>query len=130
MSKKKKADIGKYRSHFEMEVGEKMPKDSYESTELKYEIPATEHTYIPDFTTTTSSGDIVHWETKGRFRTKAEADKYIYVRDSNPDIDIRFIIMSKSTMMPRSKKTTMYEWLRKNGFTVYVFPNIPNINKL
>lgn len=128
--KKKKVDTGKFRSHFELEASSKLGKDNYEVTELSYTIPAEQHKYIPDFTTTAQDHHQIHWETKGRFRTKAEADKYIYVRESNPGIDIRFVIMSDKTMMPRSKKTTMYEWLKKNGFQVYVWPNLPNIAKL
>ena len=132
MSRKKKhqPEKGKFKSHFELEASEKLGADNYEVAELTYIVPAEKHTYTPDFTTIAHDGHQVHFETKGRFRSKAEADKYIYVRDSNPGIDIRFVIMSDKTMMPRSKKTTMYEWLKKNGFQVYVWPNLPNINKL
>lgn len=132
MGKKRKHGDGngKFRSHFELDASEKLGTDNYEVTELSYTIPAVEHRYTPDFTTTAQDGHQVHWETKGRFRTKAEAEKYIYVRDSNPGIDLRFVIMDRKTMMPRSRKTTMYDWLVKNGFTVYVWPNIPNISKL
>lgn len=127
---RKKADAGKYKSHFELEISGKMPDESYEATELKYTIPATEHIYIPDWTVTATDGHSIYLESKGRFRTKAEADKYLLVRDSNPDIDLRFIIQSDKTLMPRSKKTTMKQWLKKNGFVVYVWPNVPNIAKL
>lgn len=130
MSKRKKADTGKFKSHFELEASEKLGADNYEVAELSYTIPAELHKYIPDFTTTAQDGHSVHFETKGRFRTKAEADKYIFVRDSNPGIDIRFVIMSDKTLMPRSKKTTMKDWLVKNGFQVYVWPSVPNVNKL
>ena len=131
MSKSRnKKDYGKFKSHFEIEVSEKLGKDNYEVSELSYVEPAVNHKYIPDFTTTSTDGHLIYWETKGRFRTKAEADKYIYVRDSNPDIDLRFVIMDKKTLMPRSKKTTVYDWLVKNGFTVYIWPNLPNIKKL
>lgn len=131
MSKSKhKKDCGKYKSHFELEVSEKLGDENYEVSEVEYEEPAVSHKYTPDFTITTTDGHTVHFETKGRFRTKSEANKYIWVRDSNPEIDLRFIIMDKKTLMPRSKKTTMYNWLLKNGFTVYVWPDIPNIKKL
>ena len=128
--KKTKKDLGKYKSHFEVEVSSKLGDCNYEVTEMEYTEPAVQHKYIPDFTTTAQDGHQIHWETKGRFRTKAEADKYIMVRDSNPEIDLRFIIMDRKTMMPRSKKTTIFSWLVKNGFTVYVWPDIPNIRKI
>lgn len=130
MSKRKHVDKGKYRSHFELEVSEKFPEDSYESTELSYTIPAEQHKYVPDFTVTATDGHVVYVECKGRFRTKAEADKYLMVLDSNPGIDLRFIIMDKETLMPRSKKTTMYKWLTQHGIKVYLWPNIPKITNL
>lgn len=130
MSKKKKKDTGKYKSHFELEMSYRMPEDSYECDELTYTIPATEHKYIPDWTVTASDGHKIYLESKGRFRTKAEADKYLLVRDSNPGIDLRFVIQSEKTLMPRSKKTTMKQWLEKNGFKTYVWPNIPNPNRM
>ena len=131
MSKSRnKKDYGKFKSHFEVEVSDKLGKDNYEISELEYEVPATQRKYIPDFTVKAQDGHNIYIECKGFFRNKAEADKYIYVRDSNQGIDLRFIIMDKKTLMPRSKKTTVYSWLVKNGFEVYVFPNIPNIKKL
>lgn len=130
--KKKKADTGIYKSKFEMDVATKMPEGSYECEEIEYQIPATTHKYTPDFVTTDNDGHKIYWETKGRYRTKAEADKYLWIRDSNPNIDIRFIIMDPKTLMPNCKKTTMADWLKKNNFTFYVYPDIPKklLNKV
>lgn len=131
MSKtRSKKDYGKFKSHFEVEVSDKLGADNYEVSELEYEIPATKHTYKVDFTLTSKDGHQIYIECKGKPRSLEEMKKYIYVRDSNPDIDLRFVIMDKKTLMPRSKKTTLYDWLKKNGFAVYVFPDIPNIKKL
>lgn len=131
MSKSRnKKDYGKFKSHFEVEVSDKLGKDNYEISELSYEVPATKHTYKADFTLTAKDGHQIYIECKGRPRSLEEMKKYIYVRDSNPEIDLRFIIMDKKTLMPRSKKTSLYEWLKKNGFQVYVYPDIPNIKKL
>lgn len=117
---KKKEKSGKYRSKLEDEVSKVMPDGTYECEKIEYTIPAKIHNYTPDFTT----GDI-RWEVKGRFRDIEEAKKYLYVKESNPELDLRFIIQSEKTMMPKSKKTTMKEWLEKNGFVVYVWPNVP-----
>lgn len=122
-SRKHKKDVGKYKSHFEMEVAEKLGEENYEVSELTYEIPATEHHYIPDFTI--NAIEPVYIECKGRPRTTEEMKKYIWIRECNKGIDLRFILMDKKTLMPRSKKTTVYEWLLKHNFTVYVYPNIP-----
>lgn len=131
MSKSKhKKDVGKFKSHFELEVSEKLGDENYEISELNYEIPATQHIYKVDFTLTAQDGHKIYIECKGKPRSLEEMKKYIYVRDSNPEIDLRFVIMDKKTLMPRSKKTTVYNWLVKNGFTVYVWPNLPNFKKL
>ena len=131
MSKSKhKKDVGKFRSHFELEVAGKLGEENYEISELNYEIPATQHIYKVDFTLTAKDGHKIYIECKGKPRSLEEMKKYIWVRDSNPDIDLRFIIMDKKTLMPRSKKTTVYSWLVKNGFEVYLWPNLPNIKKL
>lgn len=131
MSKtRNKKDYGKFKSHFEVEVSDKLGKDNYEISELEYIVPAVKHLYTPDFTTVAQDGHNIYWELKGRIRNKAEADKYLYIKQSNPEIDLRFIIMDKKTLMPRSKKTTLFDWLKKNGFPVYVYPDIPNIKKL
>ena len=122
-SRKHKKDCGKYKSHFEMEVAEKLGEENYEVSELTYEVPATEHHYIPDFTI--NAIEPVYIECKGRPRTTEEMKKYLWIRECNKGIDLRFIIMDKKTLMPRSKKTTVYEWLVKHNFTVYVYPNIP-----
>jgi len=130
MSKSRnKNDYGKYKSHFELEVSEKLGGENYETTELNYEKPAEEHKYIPDFTLERNGVEPIYIECKGRPRTTEEMKKYIWVRDCNKGIDLRFIIMDKKTLMPRSKKTTVYEWLLKHGFTVYVWPNIPKFEK-
>lgn len=117
---KKKTKSKNYRSNLEEEVSKIMPNGTYECEKIEYTIPATTHNYTPDFTT-----GKIRWEVKGRFRDIDEARKYIFIKDSNPDIDLRFIISSEKTMMPKSKKTTMKGWLEKNGFTVYVWPNVP-----
>lgn len=128
--RKHKKDLGKYKSHFEMEVAEKLGSENYEVSELEYEVPATPHHYTPDFTLEYPTREPVYIECKGRPRTTEEMKKYLYIRECNQGIDLRFIIMSKDTLMPRSKKTTLYEWLVKHNFTVYVYPNLPNFKKL
>lgn len=126
MSKSRnKKDYGKFKSHFEVEVSDKLGADNYEISELSYEVPATPRKYVPDFTVKAQDGHDIYIECKGFFRNKTEADKYIYVRECNPNIDLRFILMDKKTLMPRSKKTTVAEWLKKNGFVYYIWPDIP-----
>lgn len=89
-----------------------------------------EHKYIPDFVPKRDSKVLI--ECKGRFRTRAEASKYIYVRQCNPDIDIVFIFMAPGKPMPGAQrrkkcgtKQTHAEWAEKNNFKWYTLNNIP-----
>lgn len=117
----KRKEKTKYRSKFEEEVDKWFgDRACYECEKIEYEKPSEKHFYTPDFT----NGN-VRYEVKGRFRDIDEAKKYLFIRDSNPDLDLRFIIASEKTMMPRSKKTTIKQWLEKNGFTVYVWGKMP-----
>ena len=59
----------------------------YESEKIPYIIPATQHTYNPDFRL--PNGIIV--ETKGRF-VAADRKKHQLVKEQHPELDIRFVI--------------------------------------
>ena len=65
----------------------------------------------------------VYIEVKGRFRTRQEATKYIYIRESlKENEEIIFIFQDSNTPMPFAQKRkdgtkqTVGEWARKNGF--------------
>lgn len=79
------------------------------------------HTYQPDFKL---GGTLV--EAKGRFRTSAEARKYIDIRDAlPPDRKLVFIFSDSNKPMPNAKKRkcgtkfTHGEWADKNSFVYY-----------
>ena len=55
---------------------------------------------------------------------------YLLIQSLNSGIIFNFILMNEKTLMPRRKKTTVAEWLKKNGFTYYIWPDIPNFKKL
>ena len=61
-------------------------KVEYETEEVKYIIPASPHTYHPDFKLPNG----IRVETKGRF-VLADRKKHLLVKEQNPTLDIRFV---------------------------------------
>jgi hypothetical protein len=84
----------------------------YESEKLIYTIPATQHTYTPDFIL--PNGIII--ETKGRF-VIADRKKHILIKEQHPELDIRFVFTNSRNKLNKSSKTTYADWCDKNGFT-------------
>jgi hypothetical protein len=91
----------------------------YESEKLIYTIPATQHTYTPDFIL--PNGIII--ETKGRF-VIADRKKHILIKEQHPELDIRFIFTNSRNKLNKSSKTTYADWCNKNGF-IYADKLIP-----
>lgn len=83
----------------------------YETLKVKYEKPASQHTYTPDFIL--ANGVIV--ETKGLF-TVEDRQKHVLVKAQNPDLDIRFVFSRSASPIRKGSKTTYADWCRKNGF--------------
>lgn len=112
-----------FRSGLEEKVADalmsKGVKATYETTKIKYIVPAKERTYTPDFVL--PNGIIV--ETKGRFLT-ADRQKHLLVKEQHPDLDIRFIFSNAQQKINKYSKTTYAEWCEKNGFK-YAEKNIP-----
>lgn len=106
---------GKFRSNFEKTVAEDLEKRSveyeFEPYTIPYIVPAKNRTYLPDFIL--PNGVLV--ECKGWFNL-ADRQKMLYVRDCNPDLDIRMLLMSPRARISKKSKTTVAEWCDKNGF--------------
>jgi len=83
------------------------------------------HTYEPDFTKTV--GDMVYLvEAKGRFRTRNESAKYVFVRQAlkeNEELVFIFQDANKplvgSTKRKDGTKQTHGEWATKNNFRFF-----------
>jgi len=96
----------------------------HQAEKVPYTVP---HNYTPDF-----QKDKILIETKGRFRERSEATKYVYVRDSLPsDMKLVFIFYNPETPMPHAKarkdgtKQTHADWAERNGFEWYREDNFP-----
>ena len=83
----------------------------YEELKLSYTVPATKHTYTPDFQL--PNGIIV--ETKGRFLV-ADRKKHLYVKEQHPELDIRFVFSNPKAKISKTSKTTYADWCDKYGF--------------
>ena len=114
----------KYRSGLESRLHTGvLKKCAYEPMALEY---MQLKNYIPDFV-----WKKIIFEAKGRFRTYAEASKYIDVQKHNPDYTLIFIFSNPNLPMPGAKprkdgtKLTHGDWAAKNGFQYYTETTIP-----
>lgn len=85
--------------------------DAYETLKLRYEKPASGHTYTPDFPL--PNGIIV--ESKGLF-SAADRAKHLLVKAQHPDRDIRFVFSNSRAKLYKGSPTTYATWCEKNGF--------------
>jgi hypothetical protein len=83
----------------------------YESEKIPYIVPASTHTYNPDFKL--PNGIFV--ETKGRF-VAADRKKHLLVKAQNPHLDIRFVFSNSNNKITKNSKTTYADWCVKNGY--------------
>ena len=93
-----------------IQIESKGIKVEYESEKVSYIIPASQHTYNPDFKL--PNGIFV--ETKGRF-VAADRKKHLLVKAQNPTLDIRFVFSNSKNKITKTSKTTYGDWCDKNG---------------
>jgi len=91
----------------------------YEKHKIKYTVPATDHTYTPDFRL--PNGIFV--ETKGRFVIE-DRKKHVLIRKQHPELDIRFVFQNSKNKIRKGSPTTYGDWCVKHGF-VYADKTIP-----
>ena len=86
-------------------------KVEYETEKVPYIIPASNHTYSPDFKLPNG----IRVETKGRF-VAADRKKHLLVKEHNPHLDIRFVFSNSKNKIRKKSKTTYGDWCEKNGY--------------
>lgn len=91
----------------------------YEKHKIKYTIPATDHTYTPDFRL--PNGIFV--ETKGRFVIE-DRKKHVLIKKQHPELDIRFVFQNSKNKIRKGSPTTYADWCVKHGF-IYADKTIP-----
>ena len=80
----------------------------YEKMRLEYTRPST---YTPDFVL--PSGIIL--EVKGYWEA-SDRTKHLLVRESHPQLDIRFVFQNAHQKLSKRSKTSYGNWCDKNGF--------------
>lgn len=125
MATKRGCATGRYRSGLEDKIASQLEqagiKYSYEGWKIPYVIPASNHTYKPDFIL--PNGIIV--EAKGIFDTE-DRTKHLLIREQFPELDIRFIFSSVNTKIYSGSKTTVAAWCDKNNF-LFAAKLIPSV---
>jgi hypothetical protein len=91
----------------------------YEKHKIKYTIPATDHTYTPDFRLPNG----IFIETKGRFVVE-DRKKHVLIKKQHPELDIRFVFQNSKNKIRKGSPTTYADWCIKHGF-MYADKTIP-----
>jgi Phage endonuclease I len=87
----------------------------YEVDKIKYVIPASTHSYTPDFTVTKN----VYIETKGLW-VSADRKKAVLIKEQHPDVKILYVFL-RNQRITKNSKTTYLEWAEKNGLMACTF---------
>jgi hypothetical protein len=105
-----KTDL-KFRSGIESTIADELTDEgisfNYEpvSGKIPYIIPASKHSYLPDFYITTRTGKEIIIEVKGIW-VYADRYKHLLIRIANPDLDIRFVFSNSRNKIRKGSKTT------------------------
>lgn len=106
--------VGAFRSGLEDKVAKQLEakgiKAEYEMWKIPYVIPASNHTYRPDFIL--PNGIIV--ETKGLWEAD-DRKKHLLIREQYPELDIRLVFSSSRTKIYKGSPTSYAEFCEKKG---------------
>jgi predicted nuclease of restriction endonuclease-like RecB superfamily len=100
-----------YRSGLEDSVATKLKElgidFQYEPKEgrISYTVPASNHSYTPDFYVTTKSGKTIVIETKGLWSAE-DREKHRLIKEQHPDLDLRFVFTRSKAKINKNSKTT------------------------
>ena len=83
----------------------------YEAHKIRYVVPETYRTYTPDIVL--DNGILI--ECKGWFPLK-DRKKMVFVRSSNPTLDIRFVFMDADVKIRKNSPTTLGKWATNHSF--------------
>ena len=101
----------KFRSKFEEKFNKLSGgKLGYEQDKFKYIVPASTHTYTPDFKI---PGTNIYIETKGLWSAQ-DRKKHLLVKAQNPDIRIIIVFYRQNCPISKGSKTTYEDWATKN----------------
>ena len=114
----------RYRSGLERIVhNEYMRKAVYEPFKIDYVQPSKDRVYMPDLVYPNDPNNV--YEVKGFPRDKNSLEKSLHVRESNPEINIRFILAKKNSRAYPGVKMFLNDWLDKYEFEWCFYKEIP-----
>lgn len=85
---------------------------------LAYTIPASKHTYTPDFYITSKSGKTIIIEAKGIWDYD-DRYKHALIRAQHPDLDIRFVFTNPKQKIRKGSKTTYADICEGKGRGIF-----------
>lgn len=101
-----------FRSKFEESIADEYGLHSkYETKTLPYQIPATNHTYLPDFEIAPN----VFLEVKGQLLLE-DRKKMIQVKQQHPEVTIIFVFQAPKNKITKGGKSNYIDWATKHGF--------------
>jgi len=83
----------------------------YEAFKVPYTQPAKDRLYLIDFVI--PNGIII--EAKGRWET-ADRQKFVMIKDSWPDLDIRFVFSRSASTISKTSRTTYADYCESHGW--------------
>jgi len=95
----------------------------YETEHLKFTQPPRARYYIPDIILRAKDNHKIYIELKGKFDRDSQA-KMRWVKEQNPELDIRLVFMRNNKMTKTAKKTYT-DWAEQHGFP-YAVGSIPH----
>jgi hypothetical protein len=108
-------DPRSYRSGLEEKLAQQLTKAGitfrFEEFKLAFTEPAKARTYTPDFAL--PNGIVI--ESKGLFTTE-DRQKMRIIRETYPDLDIRFVFSNARQRISKTSKTTYAMWAEKYGY--------------
>lgn len=106
--------VGTFRSGLEQKVHDQLEskgiKYQYERWKIPYVVPASNHTYRPDFIL--PNGIII--ETKGLWEAE-DRKKMMLIKETYPELDIRMVFSSSRTKIYKGSPTSYGEFCEKHG---------------
>lgn len=106
-----------YRSRLEQRIAKQLTDEGvdfeYETRKISFEVPARKARYTPDFLPKKCP---IILEAKGYFRTTADRQRLIQVKESNPGIDLRLVFQDAAKPIYKGSPTSYGKWATDHGF--------------
>ena len=113
-------DQPRFRSGIESTIADQLTREKidyrYEPVDgkLAYTVPASKHSYLPDFYIKTRSGKTIIIEVKGIW-VYQDRMKHLLLRKQHPDLDIRFVFSNARNRIRKGSKTTYADICEGHG---------------